>query len=76
MSQATNNLAARFAWAQPRIERAFGEQSVNNGIEAVSFIKLAEFGRGSKRRNGPAIGFNLAVADEPFQRSANPDYSH
>jgi hypothetical protein len=71
VSQATSNLAVRFARAQPRIEGTIGEQGVSQGVEAVSFVNLAEFGRGSKRRNGPAIGFNLAVADEPFQERTN-----
>ncbi len=71
MSQTASNLAVRFARAQPRIEGAFDEQGVSQGVEAVSFVNLAEFGRGSKRRDGPAIGFNLAVANEPFQERTN-----
>jgi hypothetical protein len=58
MCQTASNLAVRFARAQPRIEGAIGEQGVSQGIEPVTFVYLAEFGRGSKRRNGPAIGFN------------------
>ncbi len=46
---------------------------MSQGVEAVSFVKLAEFGRGSKRRDGSTIGLNLAVADEPSQEGADLD---
>jgi hypothetical protein len=46
---------------------------VSQGVEAVSVVKLGEFGRGPKCRDGSTSGLKLAIADKPFQKRAYLD---
>src|SRR5262245_60283891 len=72
VSQAAIDLAPRLARAEPRVEGDFDEQGMSQGVEADRLVELAQLGRGSECRDGPAIGFKLAVPKESAQEGREP----
>src|SRR4051794_29904533 len=71
-SQAAIDLVLRLAGCEPRIEGGIAEQGMSHAIEADRLMQLGELGRGPERRDGPALGIKLAVADVAAKGSGKP----